>query len=137
MNIFQKKLKILIVGDQGSVLERIEGRMRIFWPPDIPAKTVAVFCASAVETIEAIKEYRPDILLLNDAFRKDEKTGRDVARWIDQSYRTPIRVAVHSDRPEEDLRQLFSGAECVKYFISGDRIKDFIENCTRKERADG
>ena len=137
MKIFDQKTKILIVDDDGSVLERLERRIDIFWPPDIPVKTAAVYCAWADEAIEAIKEYQPDILLLNCAFRNDEKTGRDVARWIDQNYRTPIRVAVHSDRSEEDLRQLFRGTECVKYFISGDRIKDFIEDCTRKEKAEG
>jgi hypothetical protein len=115
------------------VLERLERRIGIFWPPDIPVKTAAVYCAWADEAIEAIKEYQPDILLLNYAFRGDEKTGRDVARWIDQTYRTPIRVAAHSDRSEEDLRQLFRGTECVKYFICGDRIKEFIEDCTRKK----
>ena len=137
MKIFDKRIKILIVDDHGSVLERLERRIGIFWPPDIPVKTTAVYCAGADEAIEAIKEYHPDILLLNYAFRGDEKTGRDVARWIDQKYRTPIRVAAHSDRSEEDLRQLFRGTECVKYFICGDRIKEFIEDCTRKEKADG
>ena len=137
MNIFGKKIKILIVDDQGAVLDRLKKRIAFFWPPDIRVKTTAVYCAWADEAIEAIKEYRPDILLLNYAFRKDEKTGRDVARWIDQHYRTPILVAAHSDRSEEDLRQLFSGTECVKCFICGERIKEFIENCTRKEKADG
>ncbi|MBI4204675.1 MAG: hypothetical protein HY527_06585 [Betaproteobacteria bacterium] len=137
MKIFGKKTKILIVGDHGSPLERLKGRFDIFWPPDIPAKTTAVYCAWADEAIEAIKEYRPDILLLNYAFLQDEKTGRDVARWIDQNYRTPIRVAAHSDRSEEDLRQLFAGTECVKDFICGDRIKEFVEDCTREEKADG
>jgi hypothetical protein len=132
VKIFRQKVKILIVDDTGSVLEKLEGRIGIFWPPDIPVKTVAVYCGWADEAIEAIKEYQPDILLLNYAFRRDEKTGRDVARWIDQNYRTPICVAAHADRPEEDLRQLFRGTECVKYFISGDRIKDFVEDFTRK-----
>ena len=137
MKIFDKTVKILIVDDQGSVLDWLKRRIEIFWPPDIPVKTTAVYCVWADEVIEAIKEYQPDILLLNYAFRNDEKTGRDVARWIDQNYRTPIRVAAHSDRSEEDLRQLFSGTECVKYFICGERIKDFVEECTRKEKADG
>ena len=137
MKIFDKRMKILIVDDQGSVLERLKGRIGIFWPPDIPVKTAAVFCAWADEVIEAIKEYHPDILLLNYAFKNDEKTGRDVARWIDQNYRIPIRVAVHSDRSEADLRALFRGTECVKYFICGDRIKEFIEDCIRNEKADG
>ncbi len=131
MNIFARKIRILIVDDHGPVLERLKGRIDIFWPPDIPVKTAAVHCVGADEVIEAIKEYQPDILLLNYAFRADEKTGRDVARWIDQNYRTPIRVAVHSDRSEEDLRQLFRGTECVKYFICGDRIGEFIEEWTR------
>ncbi|OFV91785.1 MAG: hypothetical protein A3H95_02365 [Acidobacteria bacterium RIFCSPLOWO2_02_FULL_64_15] len=92
-----------------------------------------MYCLSADEAIEAIQEYQPDILLLNYSFRGGDKTGRDVALWMDRNYRSPIRVAAHSDRSEEDLRQLFKGTECVKYFISGDRIKDFIEDCTRKE----
>ena len=140
MKIFGRKIKILVVDDQGPVLEWLERRIGIFWPPDIPVKTVAVYCVTADEAIEAIKEYQPHILLLNYAFQRDEKTGRDVARWIDQKYRTPILVAAHSGRSEEDLRQLFRGTECVKYFICGDRIKDFIEDCTRsqdKEKADG
>ncbi len=137
MNIFGKTV-ILIIDDHGSVLEWLKRRIGIFWPPEIPVKTSAVLCAWADEAIEAIKEYKPDILLLNYTFRGDEKkTGRDVARWIDQNYRLPIRVAAHADRSEEDLRQLFRGTECVKYFICGDSIKDFIEDCTRKEKADG
>ncbi len=131
LKIFGKKIKILIVDDHGSVLDRLKRRVGIFWPPDIPVKTIAAYCAWADEAIEAIREYQPDILLLNYAFVKDEKTGRDVARWIDQNYRTPIRVAAHSDRSEEDLRQLFTGTECVKCFIYEDRIKEFIEDCTR------
>ena len=55
MKIFDKRMKILIVDDQGSVLERLKGRIGIFWPPDIPVKTAAVFCAWADEVIEAIK----------------------------------------------------------------------------------
>ena len=137
MRLFQKKMKIVIIGDQGPVLERLERRIDIFWPPDVPVKTVAVHCAWADEAIEAVKEYQPDVLLLNYAFRRDEKTGRDVVRWIDQNYRLPIRVAVHSDRPEDDLHQLFSGTACVKYFISGDNIKDFVEDCARREKAEG
>ena len=132
MNIFQRKIKILIIDDQGAVLERLKRRIGIFWPPDIPVKTVAVYCAWANEAIEAIEEYRPHILLLNYAFRHDEKTGRDVARWIDQNYPRRMLVAAHSDRSDEDLRQLFSGTECVKYFICGDGIKEFIEDCTRR-----
>ena len=131
------KLVLVIVGDNGSVLERIVGRIGIFWPPDIPVKTTAVYCAWADEAIETVKEYRPDILLLNETFRKDEKTAKDVARWIDQNYRKPIRVAVYSDRSEEDLRRFFTATECVKYFICGDRIRDFVEDCTRKGNADG
>ena len=137
MKIFDKKTKVLIVDDRGPELDRLKRRIDLFWPPEIPVKTSAVYCAWADEAIEAIKEYRPDILLLNYAFRGDEKTGRDVARWIDQNYRTPIRVAAHSDRSEEDLRELFRGTECVKDFISGDRIKEFIEHCTSKEKAEG
>jgi len=138
VKIFQKKIKILIIDDQGAVLEKLKRRIGFFWPPDIPAKTVAMYCAWADEAIEALKEYQPDILLLNYAFRKDKKTGRDVALWIDQNYRRPIRVAAHSaDCSEEDLRQLFQGTECVKYFLCGERIRDFIEDCTRKESADG
>ena len=137
VKILPKKTKILIVDDHVPVLEWLERRIGIFWPPDIPVKTAAVFCAWADETIEAIKEYQPDILLLNYAFEHDEKTGRDVARWIDQNYRTPIRVAVHSDRSEDDLRQAFRDTECVKYFICGDRIKDFIENYTSEGKANG
>lgn len=133
VKLFKKKIKILIVDDQGPVLEWLQGRIGIFWPPDIAVKTTAVYCAWADEAIEAIKEYQPDILLLNYAFRHDERTGRDVARWIDQNYRSPIRVAAHSDRSEEELRQLFSGTECVKYFISGESVRDFVEECTRKE----
>lgn len=138
MKIFARRMKILIVDDQGSVLERLKRRIDIFWPPDIPVKISAVYCAWADEVIEAIQEYQPDILLLNYAFRGDEKTGRDVARWIDQNYRAPIYVAAHSDRSEEDLRQLYKGTECIKYFICGDRIKAFVENITTKEeKPDG
>lgn len=130
-------MQILIVDDRGPVLERLESRIAIFWPPDIPVKTTAVYCAWADEVIEAIEEYRPDILLLNYTFRHDKKTGKDVALWIDRNYRKPIFVAAHSDNTEEDLRLLFSGTECVKYFICGDRIKDFIEDCIRIDKSDG
>lgn len=122
-----KRVRILIVGDTGFALERIESRLKIFWPPDIPMKTTAVYCAWSEEAIEAIGEYRPDILLLNYKFRKDEKTGIDVARWIDQNYRKPIRVAAYSEDPDEDLPELFKGAQCVRYFIRGDRIRNFVE----------
>ncbi|MBI4520340.1 MAG: hypothetical protein HY701_05860 [Gemmatimonadetes bacterium] len=132
-----ERTRILIVGDKGSVLEFLQGRIDFFWPPDIPGKTTAVFCAWADEAIEAIKEYEPEVLLLNYAFRADEMTGKDVARWIDRNYRAPIRVAAYSERPDEDLRELFKGTECVKHFILGDRVKEFVEECTRKEKADG
>lgn len=135
VNILARKVKILIVDDRGSVLEWLKGRIEIFWPADVPFKATAVFCGWADEAIEAIKEYRPDILLLNYAFRGDDKTGVDVARWIDRNYRARMRVAVHSDRAEDELRELFKGTECVKHFISGDRVKEFVEACTRKEHA--
>jgi hypothetical protein len=115
------------VGDRGLVLEWLENRIAVFWPPDIPVKTTVVYCAWADEVIETVQEYEPDILLLNYPFVRDEKTGKDVARWIDHYYRKPILVAAYTDRPEEDLRPLFKGTECVKYFICGDRIKDFVE----------
>jgi len=138
VKLFQKKIRILIIDDQGAVLEKLKRRIAIFWPPDIPAKTVAMYCAWADEAIEALKEYQPDVLLLNYKFRRDAKTGRDVALWIEQNYRKRIVVAAHSaDYSEEDLRQLFQGTECVKYFLCGERIRDFIEDCTRKESADG
>ncbi|MBI2149208.1 MAG: hypothetical protein HYU27_01205 [Acidobacteria bacterium] len=130
------RMQILIVGDHGPTLEKLESRIAIFWPPDIPVKTTAVYCAWADEVIETLTEYWPDILLLNFKFRHDERTGKDVALWIDQNYRQPILVAAYSDNTEEDLRQLFSGAECVKYFIRGDRIKDFIEDCITKDKAE-
>lgn len=138
MNIFGKTTKttrILIVGDTGPAMEKLRNRITVFWPSDMPVKTTPVYCAWAEEAIEAIKEYQPDILLLNDVFRRDDKTGRDVARWIDQHYHSPIRVAAYSDRPEAELRQLFSRAKCVKYFISGDRVRDFVDDCLRKEDA--
>lgn len=128
MKIFDRKVKIVIIDDHAPVLERLKGRISTFWPPDIPVKTTAVYCGWAEEAVEAIKEFQPDILLLNYAFERDQKTGRDVARWIDRNYRAPIDVAIHSDRSEEDLRQLFSGIKCVKYFISGDRVRDFIDD---------
>jgi len=123
------RVKVLIVSDLGSVLDRLQGRLSIFWPPEKPVKITPVYCAWADEAIEAIQEYRPDILILTYAFRKDEKTGKDVARWIDENYRKPILVAAHSDDTEDELRELFSGTQCVKYFIAGDRVRDFIENC--------
>jgi hypothetical protein len=134
VKLFGKKTKILIVGDQGAVLERLEGRVRLFWPADVPAKTVAVYCGWAEEAIEAVKEYQPDILLLNHAFRNDEKTGRDVARWIDENYRRPLRVAVHGDLPQAELRRLYAGAECVTHVMSGEGVRDFIEGCTGRAR---
>ncbi len=123
-------MEILIVGDTGSVLERIKNRIDLFWPPGIPVKATAVFCGWAEEVIEAVGEYRPDVLLLNYSFRGDQRTGKDVALWMDRNYRRPIRVAAYGDQPEDELRQLFAGAECVKYFISGDRFRDFVEYCT-------
>ncbi len=124
-------MQLLIVGDQGSVLDRIENRIGIFWPPEIPLKTTAVYCGWAQEVIETVGDYRPDILLLNCVFRHDIETGKDVALWIDRNYRRPILVAAHSDRPEADMREFFRGTECVKYFISGDSIRDFVEYCTQ------
>ena len=124
---------IIIVDDQGAVLDRIKKRIEFFWPPDIPMKATAVYCGWAEEVVETIKEFRPDILLLNCVFKKDNKrTGKDVARWIDQNYKRPMLVAAHSDRPEEEIREFFSGTQCVKYFISGDRFRDFVEYCTQK-----
>lgn len=123
-----RSIKILIVDDKGSVLEKLDGRIKIFWPEDVPVKATPIYCAWADETIEAIQEYQPDILLLNYKYIRDEKTGKDVALWIDQNYWKPIYVAAHSDLPEEEMREHFKGTRCIRYFISGDGIKAFIEN---------
>ena len=136
--MFRKKVRILIIGDYGAVLDRLKQRIALFWPPEIPVKTVAMYCGWAEEAVGAIKEFQPDIILLNYKFRHDEeRTGRDVALWIDRNYGKPVRVAAHADRSEEDLRQLFSGAKCVKYFLCGERLKEFIEDWTREEKTAG
>lgn len=137
VKMFRRKTRILIVDDRGPVLERLQSRIDIFWPPDIPVKTLAMYCAWGNEVIEAIREYQPDILLLNHVFRQDEGAAREVARWIDQNHPADMLVAVHSDQPEEDVRQFFAGVACVKYFLCGDRVKDFIEYCLSKRTADG
>jgi len=135
--MFRRKTRILIVGDRGPVLEWLQGRIDIFWPPEIPVKTLAMYCAWGNEAIEAIKEYQPDILLLNHVFRQDEGAAREVARWIDEDYSAPFVVAVYSDQPEEDVRTFFAGARCVTYFICGDRLRDFVEYCISRRTADG
>lgn len=136
--MFTRKTRILILDDRGPVLERLQSRIEIFWPSsDIPVKTLAMYCGWGNEAIEAIKEIRPDILLLNHVFRKDDGGAREVTRWIDQHYRAPLLVAVHSDQPEDEVRQFFADAACVKYFICGDLIRDFVEYCLSKRTADG
>jgi DNA-binding NarL/FixJ family response regulator len=94
-------------------------------------KLVAVFCGWAEEAIDTIKEIRPDVLLLNHSFRLDEKTGLDVARWIDAEHRAPIRVAVYGDLSQEELRQLYGDVECVGHFLSGEGVREFIADCMR------
>ena len=130
-------MRVLILGDQGAVLDRLRSRITIFWPAEIPVKIAPVFCVVADEAIEAVKEYRPDILLLSFAQKREENAGRKVAEWIDRKYRKPILVAAHSDNTEEEMRQLFEGIRCVSYCIPGDRIKSFIEDCVIKPPSDG
>ncbi|MCC6850280.1 MAG: hypothetical protein IT294_17450 [Deltaproteobacteria bacterium] len=136
MRLFAKKTRILIVGDEGPVLAKLRARIELFWPAEIPMKIVAVFCGWADEAIDSIADYRPDILLLAHAFRRDEKTGRDVARWIDEHYQAPIHVAVHGDLAGAELRQLFEGARCVTHFISGEGVRDFLRDCIPRERSE-
>ena len=137
VRLFEKKTRVLIIGDEGAVLQKLRARVELFWPADISVKTVAVFCGWADEAIVSIADYRPDVLLLNHAFRRDEKTGRDVARWIDEHYGAPIHVAVHGDLAEAELRQLFEGVRCVSHFISGEGVREFIRDCTRRASAAG
>ncbi|MCC6764131.1 MAG: hypothetical protein IT293_05660 [Deltaproteobacteria bacterium] len=137
MSWFAKKTRVLVVCDDPAVLAKLRARVELFWPADIPVKTLAVFCGWADEAIDSIKDYRPDVLLLTHAFRRDEKTGRDVARWIDEHYRAPIHVAVHGDVAEAELRRLFEGVRCVSHFIAGEGVREFIRDCTRPERAEG
>ncbi|OFW07111.1 MAG: hypothetical protein A3I61_08365 [Acidobacteria bacterium RIFCSPLOWO2_02_FULL_68_18] len=137
MTMFGRKTRVLILDDRGPVLERLQSRFDVFWPPEIPVKTLAMYCAWGNEAIEAIKEIQPDILVLNHVFRKDEGAAREVTQWIDQKYPAPLIVAVHSDEPEDDVRRFFAGAACVKFFICGERVRDFIEYCLSKRTADG
>src|SRR3990167_5427512 len=97
VTMFGRKTRVLILDDRGPVLERLQSRFDVFWPPEIPVKTLAMYCAWGNEAIEAIKEIQPDILVLNHVFRKDEGAAREVTQWIDQKYPAPLIVAVHSD----------------------------------------
>jgi hypothetical protein len=134
VRLFEKKTRALIIGDEGTVLAKLRARVELFWPADVPVKTLAVFCGWADEAIDSIEDYRPDVLLLPHAFRRDEeKTGRDVARWIDEHYRAPIYVAVHGDLAEAELRQRFEGIRCVRYFLSGEGVRELIRDYIQGE----
>ncbi len=130
-------MKILIVDDFVFVLERLKELISVLWPSEIPVEVIAVQCLWADAAIRAVEKYQPDFLLLDYSFRGDEKTGKDVALWIDRNYQKPIHVATHSRRPENEARRLFSGAECVKHFIYGfldtEHLKEFIESCTKQK----
>ncbi len=134
LGIFGKpRREIIIVGDHGAALEHAKKRIEFFWPPEIKVKIIAVYCVSAVEAVEAVQEYRPALILLHAVFKNDKRTGKDVALWIDRNYKHPILVAAYADLPEEELRKFFDGAQCIHYFIAGDRFRDFVEYCTQKQ----
>jgi hypothetical protein len=136
VRLFEKKTRVLILGDEPAMLGKLRGRVELFWPADIPAKTLAVFCGWADEAIDAIRDFRPDVLFLNHAFQRDERTGRDVARWIDDHFPTPIRVAAYGDLPEAELRELYRDVRCVEHILSGEGVRDFIDACTKRESAE-
>jgi len=135
VRLFGKKTRVLILGDEPAMLGKLRGRVELFWPADIPVKTLAVFCGWVDEAIDVIQDFRPDVLLLNHAFRRDERTGRDVARWIDEHSRAPIRVAVYGDLLETELRELYRDVRCVEHVLSGEGVRDFIDACTKPEYA--
>ena len=133
-------MKILIVDDHDYVPDGLKMWIAAFWPPEVPPEVVTALCSSADLAIEAVKDYQPDVLFLDYSFGgRDRKTGKDVALWIDRNYQKPIRVATHSSH--YNVRELFSGAECVKHFISGisdtEHIKKFIEHCTGRKVTNG
>ncbi|MEB2283719.1 MAG: hypothetical protein B6D46_15735 [Polyangiaceae bacterium UTPRO1] len=133
MRLFAKKVRVLIIGDDGPILGKLRGRVELFWPEDVPMKLRALFCGWADEAIDGIKDFRPDVLLLNHVFQRDQQTGVDVARWVDAHYRTPIRVAVHADCSEAELRPLYRDIECVEHFICGESVPEFIRACTQEK----
>lgn len=135
MRLFGKKTRFLILGDEPARLGKLRGRVELFWPADTPVKTLAVFCGWVDEAIDVIQDFRPDVLLLNHAFRRDERTGRDVSRWIDEHCRAPIRVAVYGDILETELRELYRDVRCVEHVLSGEGVRDFIDACTKRELA--
>lgn len=128
-------MKVLIVDDHVYVLEGLKEQVVEYWPSEVSLEVVAVPCFSGDEAIEAVKSHQPDILFLDYSLGGD-KTGKDVALWIDEHYQKPIRVATQTLREEEKARELFAGTRCVTYYLPQgimdfDRIREFVESCAK------
>lgn len=90
---------ILVVDDSNARLRIIsEILMSLGFP--MGGDFMCVCCNTADSAIEAIAEYQPDVVFLDYYFEpattKGAKTGADVARWIRDTYKKDVSVAVHS-----------------------------------------
>mgnify|MGYP001445069356 CR=1 FL=1 len=121
--------KVLIVDDFEHILAKLRSICESF---GFEIAITTVLCKNAEEAERAIAENEPDILFLDYQFTNNynDRNGADVARWIDKTYELPIAVATHTQRSEEESRELFSGTRCITHFVKHDkeRIREFLEH---------
>lgn len=129
-------MKILVVDDSKESLQRVEEVLREL----VEEEVQYVLCSSASRAIDAIEEYKPNVLFLDWQFEIDPgtETGRGVAQWLIRYWRSPIAVATHTQRNEDEARRLFEGCGNVTHFVGCDvgvsfaRTKQFVEYCQTK-----
>lgn len=129
-------MKILVVDDKQESLQRVE---RVLCEL-VEEEVQYVLCASANHAIDAIEKHRPDVLFLDWEFEvyPGAETGRGVAQWLIRYWRSPIAVATHTQRDEDEAREFFQGCGNVTHFvgsitgISISRVSEFVDYCQNK-----
>ena len=139
----------LVLDNEPDTLMLVERHIkRALQKYNLAGRVVQVLCANIHQAEYAIRqamEEGPVAVSTDYAFEDERQTppppnGADLARWVKQQYGDKVPIATHTNRHEDEARQLFAGT-CVRFFMGMTKesmaveAEIFVLNCYNSKPA--
>ena len=119
-------IRLVLADDHPLILDGLENLLRTEKEFEVLAR-----CIDGIETLQAVREHRPDVLILD--IRMPRKSGLDVAREI-QREKLPTRVVLLT--AELDEREFLEAIRLgVKGIVLKEMASQMLLRCIRKVHA--